>query len=75
MDFEREGFVVRGKAAKTGKQEKKNEPKKIDTTSELILCMITRAHFLTIIWAGYLSTEGGAFGVTGYEHTAGRARV
>ena len=37
--------------------------------------MITRAHFLTIIWAGYLSTVGGAFGVTGYEHTAGRARV
>jgi len=28
MDFEREGFVVRGKAAKTGKQEKKKRTKK-----------------------------------------------
>jgi len=34
MDFEREGFVVRGKATKTGKQEKKRT-KKIDTTSEI----------------------------------------
>ena len=73
MDFER-GRIRGERESNQNRKKEKHQPKKIDTTSELILCMITRAHFLTIIWAGYLSTVGGLSESLGMD-TAGSARV